>query len=88
LTSEESAIEYLAGQYGLSKVHPSDLPMYLRDGKRAFINAESLDGNGYHAYAALGIDQKTGKIIAWDTDSNHANIKLVPTEKVWLAYAY
>lgn len=87
MTSTEEGIALVAHVYGMRTVSKKVLVETLRSGGRAFINVPALGGGGYHAYAALGIDVETGKIIAWDTDNNHADIKLVPIELVWLAYA-
>ncbi|WP_157644788.1 hypothetical protein [Burkholderia ubonensis] len=98
VTSTEQGISRAASVYGMRKIAPAMLSSILPDtttemrkgGRRAFINAPALGGHGgrhYHAYTAIGVDKATGKIIAWDTDNDHADLKLVPIELIWLAYA-
>ncbi|HET6254628.1 MAG TPA: hypothetical protein VFE32_11165 [Puia sp.] len=87
MTSTEEGIAMTGKVYGMVKISAADLKGILKAGKRAFINAPAMEGSGYHAYAAFGIDDKTGKIIAWDPDNTHADVKLVPFELVISAYA-
>ena len=85
MTNTEEGIAKVAQVYGMSKIEPDKLPTVLQKGRRAFINAPSLgDPSRYHA--AIGLDA-SGKIIAWDPDNDHADLKLVPVKLVWLAYA-
>lgn len=88
MTSTEGGIAQVARVYDMRPIDPSQLAVELQKGKRAFINAPSLGGAAgrYHAYTAIGVDPATGKIIAWDTDNDHADLKLVPIELIWLAY--
>lgn len=56
--------------------------------KRAFIQAPALYGGprNYHAYAAFAIDRETRKVIAWDPDNNHLDLKLVPISLIKLTF--
>jgi len=87
MTSTEEGIKRVAYTYSMNRIDQEQLRMLLTSGKRAFITAGALYGQGYHAYAALGLDQKTGKVIAWDTDFTQRDIKLVPFELIHLIYA-
>jgi hypothetical protein len=85
VTSTEDGINLVARVYGMRSIEPRLLPQFLKTGKTAFINAHSLGGASYHAYAALGMDE-SGMVIAWDTDNDEHDIKLIPIELIWLAF--
>jgi hypothetical protein len=87
MTSTEDGIATVAQVYNMNSISSDELVTRLNRGQRAFINAHALSGKSYHAYAALGIDVTTGKVIAWDTDSTQQNIKLVPIDLIWKIYA-
>lgn len=103
-TSTDEGIAVVARIYGMSRIRRDELRRLLpelspneppkADARRAFIQAPAVSGMSgrYHAYAAIGIHSRTGKIIAWDTDSveqeaRGAKFKLVPFSLVELAYA-
>jgi hypothetical protein len=96
-TSTSEAIERVASAYGMERVTAADLPRILptvrfgafppEGAPRVFITAPALLGKGRHAYAAIGIDANSGKIIAWDPDNEHQNLKAVPMSLVRQAFA-
>jgi hypothetical protein len=81
----------------MERVTAADLPRILptvrfgafppEGAPRVFITAPALLGKGRHAYAAIGIDANSGKIIAWDPDNDHQNLKAVPMSLVRQAFA-
>lgn len=76
----------------LPRIEPQQISKYTQGtnpkARRAFIQAPALDGvrGRYHAYAAVGIDTKTKKVIAWDPDENHRDFKLVPPSLIELIF--
>ncbi|MGN6232616.1 MAG: hypothetical protein ACTHNZ_15815 [Trinickia sp.] len=97
MTSRSEDIASLAQAYHMESVDRETLPSFLpalmdRQGPpagatRAFISTRAASGPGRHAYAAIGVDTKTGKIVAWDPDDNEKNLKLVPMSFIIKAYA-
>jgi hypothetical protein len=76
----------------LPPIAPNQIRQYMGAGNpktsRAFIQAPALDNKAgrFHAYAALGIDSQTHKVIAWDPDADHADLKLVPISLIELTF--
>lgn len=97
MTSRSEDIANLAQVYHMELVGPETLPSFLPalgdrqrppyGATRAFISTRAASGPGRHAYAAIGFDTKSGKIVAWDPDDNEKNLKLVPMSFIVKAYA-
>jgi hypothetical protein len=69
----------------LPTLKPNERP--ARNANRVFISTPAEAGSGLHAYAAIGVDAETGKIIAWDPDDKHQDLKLVPLSLIRSAFA-
>ncbi|WP_206954900.1 hypothetical protein [Trinickia acidisoli] len=76
----------------LPNVSPNEIDRYTESNspkhRRAFIQTPALDNapGRYHAYAAIGIDSETDKVIAWDPDADHLDLKLVPLSLIEMTF--
>lgn len=97
MTSHPEVIEELAAAYHMKTVAAERLREILptlkpkekpaKNANRAYISTPAESGPNLHAYAAIGVDAETGKIIAWDPDDNHQDLKLVPLSLIRSAFA-
>jgi hypothetical protein len=74
----------------LPRIRPSEIEKYMAPSKhtRAFVQAPAMDNKrgSYHAYAAIGIDRDSRKVIAWDPDASHLNLKLIPQSLIEMIF--
>jgi hypothetical protein len=83
MTSTDEALPVLADIAKMRKTTSlGELKTHLQQGGRAFIRAQAMEGEGWHAYCALGTDQH-GRIIAWDPDTQYGqDCKAIPPKRI------
>lgn len=75
--------------------NPNQLRTALGSGRRAFVRAPALSGDGWHAYTALKwLDRHPNQggpaVIAWDPDTAEGGYRIVPLgaiddRMIWIA---
>ena len=74
----------------LPRIRPSEIGKYMASSEhtRAFVQAPAMDNKrgSYHAYAAIGIDHDSRRVIAWDPDASELNLKLIPQSLIEMIF--
>lgn len=74
----------------LPRIRPSEIKKYTESSEhtRAFVQAPAIDNKKgrYHAYAAIGIDHDSRKVIAWDPDASDLDLKLIPQSLIEMIF--